>query len=120
MVTFQKFLKEICRALGADVYFNSHGEPRVTKAGRQVAWVQGNDEPGTKRADISDIVDCFGFSFTRCFLSDDKDGSFYVWDNLSDTDGQVLIYHGKSLKTALKRALAYNPFTDSKKFPLWN
>lgn len=123
MITFEKFCNAIARAVGGDVHVNSRGEPRIAKDGRHVVWLQGKDEPGTKLAEISDILRD-GRPYVRCYMSDDADGSFWVWDNLSkdydEREGQILIYHGKRLDAAIKRALGYNPFTDSKKFPIWD
>lgn len=124
MITFEKFYKTIAEAIGGHVTFDSHGEPRISKGGRQVVWLQGDDRPGSKLADIGDLLNNAGRSYTRCYMGDDTDGSIFVWDNLSsdydEREGQILIFHGKSLKAAIKRALAYNPFTDSKKFPIWD
>lgn len=109
-MTYNKFCETIATALKGFSHTNSKGEINGVYdiSGHQICWVQGSDEPGTKLADISDIIKD-GFSCTRCYLGDDNDGSFYVWDNLDpDIDelrreGQILIYHGKSIKTALKR-----------------
>lgn len=123
MITFEKFCNAIAKAIGGEIHINSHGEPGIAKDGRRVIWLQGDDRPGTKLADISDIL-VDGRPYSRCYMSDDTDGSYWVWDNLSadydERDGQILIYHGRGLYTAIKKALAYNPFTDSKKFPLWD
>lgn len=126
-MNYEKFCNTIAAALKGNVHTNSKKE--ITGVyqpfGRQICWLQGNDEPGTKLADISDIIKD-GHASTRCYISDDNDGSFYVWDNLCpDIDelgreGQILLYHGRSLKTAIRKALAYHPWYDSHKFPLWN
>lgn len=123
MITFDKFCTAIATAIGGSISRTSHGTPVIVRDGRQVVWMQGSDTPGTKLADISDLL-VDGRSYSRCYLSDDNDGSFWVWDNLTsdydEREGQVLLYHGKRLGTAIKKALSYNPFTDSKSLPLWD
>jgi hypothetical protein len=117
MITFEKFCNEIAHALDGHVSFDSHGEPSIYKDGVQVVWL--TNDPGCMLADISDIfVD--GHAYTRCYIDyDEDDGNFYVWDNDTTGPGQIFIYCGKRIKTAIKKALSYNPFTDYDKYPAW-
>lgn len=123
-ITFAEFCTAIAEAMGGHVTTSRNYDARISRDGRQICWLDGNDEPGSKLADISDLVDDQGRSTTRCYLCDDNDGQYYVWDNLcqeyDDREGQILLYHGKSLKIALRKALAYNPARDSKKYPIWS
>lgn len=142
-MTYEKFYKAVAEAMGAEILY--HGKrtahtghyvpdterPYGVKDGRQVLWLQ--NAYGTYLANVSDLIGVGGGAEGRCYIeavpNDNNGWDIFVYYNLIENDPydkrgtgdgeQILIWQGKTLAAAIKKALAFDPRHDCHKYPIW-